>query len=43
MFPLFIAYTVALYNTANFSIDPIPSKYRAGIANTNTDTDTLNL
>ncbi len=27
-----------LCNTANFGIDPIPSKYRARIADTDTDT-----
>lgn len=27
--------------TANFSIDPMPSKYRASIADADTNTDTL--
>ncbi len=30
-------------DTANFGIDPIPSKYRASIADTNPDTDTWHL
>ncbi len=30
-------------DTANFGIDPIPSKYRASIADTNPDTDTCHL
>ena len=29
---------LGLGDTANFGIDPIPSKYRAGTADTNTDT-----
>ena len=31
---------VRVGNTANFGIDPIPSNYRASIADSDTDTDT---
>ena len=31
-------YAIVLCDTAKFGIDPIPSKYRASIADTNTDT-----
>ncbi len=34
---------VGVYDTANFGIDPIPSKYRASIADTDTDSDTCHL
>lgn len=33
--------TLALCNTANFDIGPIPNKCRANITDTNTDTDTF--
>lgn len=33
--------TLALCNTENFDIGPIPNKCRANITDTNTDTDTF--
>ncbi len=41
MFALY--FEVGVCDTANFGIDPIPSKYRASIADTDTDSDTCHL
>lgn len=35
---LLLVYKLVLSHTANFAIDPIPSKYRASIPDTDTDT-----
>ncbi len=38
-----VRFTLGVCDTANFGIDPIPSKYRASIADTDTDSDTCHL
>ncbi len=39
----FFAHTLGVCDTANFGIDPIPSKYKASIADTDPDPDTCHL